>query len=848
MLVGQVSRLVLLAGFLLLGLVANSVPAGAQMGRGSGAGGGPKTLLLLASGLCFDDLRAGGPLPHVRELAEAGGVALLNTAVSGEPTEAAAYLSVGGGERLAAPAARLVALAGAAKAGEGGKPVPADLARQVVATETGRAIYRRRFGAWPPSHARFVHLGLPALLGVQATPGRAAQVGALGEALARAGQRHNVLLGDALAALVLVDRRGVVAEATGNAGQNVAALLGTAQVVAVAADSPAALDRLCAGALPLARAGRANVFVAVPAPPRDPDGKRWARLGFVAVAGPNVAPRTLLTSPTTRTPGLVANIDIAPTVLAWQNVSAAPGTAFAGRVITGAPLLNPWAAVARLDRQVVATKNATVPVLIGYGVFAIGTGLVALFGLLSGRTRVVRASRWGLLTAAGALVAFLPVGVWAPRSPMVYGTAVAVVSVMLAAGATLFARRAKAEPLGVLLVFAAAAIIADAFAGSPFVSRALLSGYFLPGIRFYGVGNEYMGLVIGAGGGLRPLAPDPARHRPAVFRQQCGRSNYGGRHVHGRLFRAARAPAAGATHCRGRRGCPVHGCGHRPARPRPAANGANAHWVGCGGRASARAGRPSGDRHTQTGNERGPFRNAGRAWGAWRPCADVVAAGAPRAARKPHAARARAPARVRPHTSRGRLGGACCVFVQRFGHRGRAAAACAANGNGDRCCAVRLLGVDYGTKRIGLAVSDELGWGAYPLATLQRSRRLGHDLDQIARHAEREQVGKIVIGLPVNADGSHGPAAEAATQFARALAKHTPLPIVQFDEFLTTAEAQEDLLAADVSRKRRRAVIDQVAAAKILEGFLREEKEQARRQERVAEPSLPSGSKGNEAD
>lgn len=140
---------------------------------------------------------------------------------------------------------------------------------------------------------------------------------------------------------------------------------------------------------------------------------------------------------------------------------------------------------------------------------------------------------------------------------------------------------------------------------------------------------------------------------------------------------------------------------------------------------------------------------------------------------------------------------------------------------------MRLLGVDYGTKRIGLAVSDELGFGAYPVATLHRSRRLGHDLDQIARYAAREQAGRIVVGLPLNADGSHGPAAEAASAFARALAAHTPLPIVMHDEFLTTWEAEEDLLAADVSRKRRRAVIDQVAAVKILEGFLRAEKERA---------------------
>ncbi len=103
-------------------------------------------------------------------------------------------------------------------------------------------------------------------------------------------------------------------------------------------------------------------------------------------------------------------------------------------------------------------------------------------------------------------------------------------------------------------------------------------------------------------------------------------------------------------------------------------------------------------------------------------------------------------------------------------------------------------------------------------------------MDEIARHAQREQVGRIVVGLPLNADASHGPAAEAACVFARSLARHTPLPIVLHDEFLTTWEAREELLAADVSRKRRRAVIDQVAAVKILEGFLRAEKERASRQ------------------
>jgi putative Holliday junction resolvase len=141
---------------------------------------------------------------------------------------------------------------------------------------------------------------------------------------------------------------------------------------------------------------------------------------------------------------------------------------------------------------------------------------------------------------------------------------------------------------------------------------------------------------------------------------------------------------------------------------------------------------------------------------------------------------------------------------------------------------MRYLAVDYGTKRVGLAVCDELEFGAYPLTTVTRSRSLNHDLAEIARLARKEEAEAIVVGLPLNADGSHGPAAEAATAFAKSLGKHTPLPITLHDEFLTTWEAQEELIAADVSRKKRRAVIDQMAAVYLLEAFLRAKKEKTK--------------------
>lgn len=138
---------------------------------------------------------------------------------------------------------------------------------------------------------------------------------------------------------------------------------------------------------------------------------------------------------------------------------------------------------------------------------------------------------------------------------------------------------------------------------------------------------------------------------------------------------------------------------------------------------------------------------------------------------------------------------------------------------------MRYLAVDYGTRRIGLAVCDELEFGAYPLTTVTRSRSLPHDLAEIARLAQKEEAGGIIVGLPLNADGSHGPSAEKASQFSRALMKYTRIPITLHDEFLSTWEAQEELIAADVSRKKRKAVIDQMAAVHILESFLRKKRE-----------------------
>ncbi len=134
---------------------------------------------------------------------------------------------------------------------------------------------------------------------------------------------------------------------------------------------------------------------------------------------------------------------------------------------------------------------------------------------------------------------------------------------------------------------------------------------------------------------------------------------------------------------------------------------------------------------------------------------------------------------------------------------------------------VRLLGVDLGTKRIGIAVTDELGFGAYPRATLARARSRAEDIAAILSWAERESVEAIIIGLPLSFQGTKNDWALHCEKFSAALADATNLPIILQDEFLSSQEAQADLIAAGVSRKRRDAVIDQAAAVRILESYLK---------------------------
>jgi len=131
----------------------------------------------------------------------------------------------------------------------------------------------------------------------------------------------------------------------------------------------------------------------------------------------------------------------------------------------------------------------------------------------------------------------------------------------------------------------------------------------------------------------------------------------------------------------------------------------------------------------------------------------------------------------------------------------------------------RLLGLDLGEKTIGLALSDTRLTVATPLEILKRGK-FSADAAKLEELIGKHGVGGLVVGLPLNMDGSEGPAAQSARAFARNFVSRSALPIVLWDERLSTAAVTRDMIAADASRKRRAASIDKIAAAYILQGAL----------------------------
>lgn len=132
---------------------------------------------------------------------------------------------------------------------------------------------------------------------------------------------------------------------------------------------------------------------------------------------------------------------------------------------------------------------------------------------------------------------------------------------------------------------------------------------------------------------------------------------------------------------------------------------------------------------------------------------------------------------------------------------------------------MRIGGLDLGDKTIGVALSDEMGWTAQGLEVIRR-KSLEQDLARLAEIARQYGVERWVVGMPRNMNGTYGPRAEFTRAFMAKLEEHSSLPVESWDERMTTIAAERILLQADVSRAKRKQVIDKMAAAVILQGYL----------------------------
>jgi putative holliday junction resolvase len=131
----------------------------------------------------------------------------------------------------------------------------------------------------------------------------------------------------------------------------------------------------------------------------------------------------------------------------------------------------------------------------------------------------------------------------------------------------------------------------------------------------------------------------------------------------------------------------------------------------------------------------------------------------------------------------------------------------------------RVLGLDVGAKTIGLALSDTRRSIATPLATIRRAK-FKDDLAALKAAIEKHGVGGLVVGLPLRLDGKDGPRTQSVRQFAKNILAVLDLPLAYWDERLSTLAVERDMIAADLSRKRRAEIVDRTAAAYILQGFL----------------------------
>lgn len=132
---------------------------------------------------------------------------------------------------------------------------------------------------------------------------------------------------------------------------------------------------------------------------------------------------------------------------------------------------------------------------------------------------------------------------------------------------------------------------------------------------------------------------------------------------------------------------------------------------------------------------------------------------------------------------------------------------------------MRILGLDIGSKTIGVAISDPLGWTAQGITTIRRSKK-EQDIEEIKKICKEYSVESIVIGLPKNMNNTLGESGEKVLEFSKIIGEATNLKIEMWDERLTTVAAHKAMLEADLSRGKRKKIVDKIAAIYILQGYL----------------------------
>jgi hypothetical protein len=464
----------------------------------------PRFILVLCDGLTLDDLQ-NPALPYLRTLADRGALGLMNTAVAGPKTDTAAMLTIATGMLTPAEPTDDDVY-------EVDEPVEGTKADVVFRRRTGEQV--RRSATDSGGASALVHLGIAPLLRrglndktVGAAVLRANQEGALVAAgNADSGEPHRG------AGLFAVNARGIgPAGLTGTTDPHVLAQWSAAQkasVVVRIAGGPAALNTFLGDLTPRIDLTTTRVLVVSPRPPAGRNGE-WDRLTLVILSGTGTGPG-LLTSRTTRTPGLIANIDVGPTVLHWLGVPA-PAT-MGGHVMTVQPPSDARTVLQSMDRLVTTNAHGQIPV---FGVLG-GIAVVVVFGglaLITKRPHLRWLPAFGVLFLMNMPLAMLLTVLFQPATvPSLLGWTVGLMfagALMETAVAHMFTgrdlknRKSKIEnqhsAIFILAALTCLVIVIDAFLGQPLVKFSVFSFYQLQGIRFYGIGNEYMAVLIGLG-------------------------------------------------------------------------------------------------------------------------------------------------------------------------------------------------------------------------------------------------------------------------------------------------------------------------------------------------------------